>query len=1068
MNNTMNIEFISAGAGSGKTYKLTQTLAQALADGSARPHAVLATTFTVKAATELRERARAWLLEQGRVDLATAIGQARLGTVNSVCGQMLQRFCFELGLSPDQTVLGEGQAKRLLTATLGETLDAEGQQELLHLTHRLGIEQEDWANTLKAVVDAALANDITPAALRPMGLRNAELMLAYWPQPTAADTDPTATLTDALGDALQAVSKMVEAQKAAGAAVAQNLQNGLGDLQRLERAFREGHWSWPDWLAAAGLEAGAKAKHLLESVKEAAQAHDSHPQFHADVRQYLQRVFEIAAEGLGAYADAKKALGAVDFSDQEVLLLRAIRHNASVRQALAAELDLVMVDEFQDTSPLQLALFIELAQLAKRSIWVGDPKQAIYGFRGTDARLIAGVLQAIPAWGGTVGQALTQSRRSTPAQVGLSNAVFGHAFAPELSPQQVCLSATRQDIAGQPALLNWQFDSSKKETDYLGLGQAVRELLASGLQVPDRHSGELRALQPGDIGMLCRFNDEVNLAVASLTHWGVASASPRAGLLGTAEALFVLACLRRLHDPSDTVATALVLSLADGTPVEQWLPDRLAHLAQDGAQAHAWKTQGNAAHPLLARLEALRPLLAALTPREALRLAAAESQVAWHAAQWSSTPHQAHHRLANVEALLTLAQGFEDECAAAKRPATVGGLLRWLAEVAEAGDDERAATADNAVSVLTYHRAKGLEWPVVVLSSLGATARSALWSVRARTDGDFDPTQPLGQRFVHCWVPTWGKRKKPQAAVDAEASPLGLAMQSDALAENKRLLYVGLTRARDLNALLTFARKSGPACGWVEEIPGASQILFAGSDSHYQLPGGQPCPRMAKTWSAEDCALRNATPATEARYGFKPRPRTEAAPLWFNPSSTEGPEGSTPFSVTETTPVGVRIALAGQPDMAALGTALHLCIARAAALGRLEPAEVAHILRQWGVANAVTQAAVEAQLKAFSDWCQQRWPGCPRLVEVPLEANRPDGTRMRSRIDMLIQTPQGWVLIDHKSNPGGSARDDALAQEHGPQLAAYAQALHAATGLPVLEQWLYLPVGARLLRLQST
>ena len=444
MNNTMNIEFISAGAGSGKTYKLTQTLAQALADGSARPHAVLATTFTVKAATELRERARAWLLEQGRVDLATAIGQARLGTVNSVCGQMLQRFCFELGLSPDQTVLGEGQAKRLLTATLGETLDAEGQQELLHLTHRLGIEQEDWANTLKAVVDAALANDITPAALRPMGLRNAELMLAHWPHPTAADTDPTATLTDALGDALQAVSKMVEAQKAAGAAVAQNLQNGLGDLQRLERAFREGHWSWPDWLAAAGLEAGAKAKHLLESVKEAAQAHDSHPQFHADVRQYLQRVFEIAAEGLGAYAEAKKALGAVDFSDQEVLLLRAIRHNASVREALESELDLVMVDEFQDTSPLQLALFIELARLAKRSIWVGDPKQAIYGFRGTDARLIAGVLQAIPAWGGTLGQALTQSRRSTPAQVGLSNAVFGQAFAPELSPEQVCLSATRQ------------------------------------------------------------------------------------------------------------------------------------------------------------------------------------------------------------------------------------------------------------------------------------------------------------------------------------------------------------------------------------------------------------------------------------------------------------------------------------------------------------------------------------------------------------------------------------------------------------------------------------------------
>ena len=90
-----NIEFVSAGAGSGKTYKLTETLAQALESGAARPHAILATTFTVKAATELRERARSWLLEKGRVDLATAIGQARLGTVNSVCGQMLKQFCFD-------------------------------------------------------------------------------------------------------------------------------------------------------------------------------------------------------------------------------------------------------------------------------------------------------------------------------------------------------------------------------------------------------------------------------------------------------------------------------------------------------------------------------------------------------------------------------------------------------------------------------------------------------------------------------------------------------------------------------------------------------------------------------------------------------------------------------------------------------------------------------------------------------------------------------------------------------------------------------------------------------------
>src|SRR5574343_84334 len=188
------IEFISAGAGSGKTYKLTETLAQALESGAARPHALLATTFPVKAATELRARARSWLLEKGRIDLATAIGQARLGTVNSVCGEMLKRFCFELGLSPDQTVLAEGQSKRLLKATLAESMDAAAQAELVRLTGQFGIEQADWSKAVESVVKAALDNDIAPTALRAMGAQNADAMLANWPAPSSGP-DPTAALS---------------------------------------------------------------------------------------------------------------------------------------------------------------------------------------------------------------------------------------------------------------------------------------------------------------------------------------------------------------------------------------------------------------------------------------------------------------------------------------------------------------------------------------------------------------------------------------------------------------------------------------------------------------------------------------------------------------------------------------------------------------------------------------------------------------------------------------------------------------------------------------------------------
>ena len=1052
------IEFISAGAGSGKTYKLTETLAQALESGSARPHAILATTFTVKAATELRERARSWLLDRGRIDLATAIGQARLGTVNSVCGQMLRRFCFELGLSPDQTVLSEGQSKRLLKSTLSEAMDPAGQAELVRLTNRFGIEQADWSKTVEAVVKAALDNDITPAALRTMGNQNADAMLSNWPAPSAG-ADATSFLSKALSKAHQEVAAFIEAQTAAGAPVAKNLSKGLEDLQKFDRLFHADRWSWPDWIGAAGLDAGAKVKNLLEPVKAAAQAHESHPAFHADVRRYLDLVFNLAADVLDAYAQTKKALGSVDFSDQEVLLLRALRTSPSVREALASELDLVMVDEFQDTSPLQLALFVELAKLAKRSVWVGDPKQAIYGFRGTDASLITGVLDAIQDWGGTIGQALDTSRRSTESLVSLTNAVFSSAFEPGLKPAQVQLKSLRKDIPPQPALLNWDFESNRNDTDYLGIGPAVRELLASGLQVEDKDTKALRPIQAGDIGILCRYNAQVNLAVTALTRWGIPSASPRSGLLGTAEALYVMACLRRMNDPNDTVASALILTLADSSPVDTWLADRLNYIAIEGGKPQDWKVKGEGAHPLLARLEELRPALTSLTPQEALRLAAAESQVARLGGQWSTSAHEARNRLSNVEALVSLGKSFEDECVAAKRPATVSGLLRWFDELAEDGDDNRAASADNAVSVLTYHGAKGLEWPVVVLTSLDATARSSLWGVRARTVGGFDPQVPLANRFVHCWLKTWGKRSQPQAAVNAEASATGLAMQTEALDENKRLLYVGLTRARDMNVAVSFVRKSGPGRAWVNEIPGGTDLLF-GDSGTVVLPDGQRLIRLSKTWSKEDCAAEPPVKAPEVCHWFAPRPRVHTEPLWHRPSSATG--GS--FRVAETETVGVRLSLAGRPDMASLGTALHLCIARAGVVGGASTEDVERILTNWGLARCVDARAVCAQIASFQEWLNKRWPGHPVYVEVPVESAGPNGTRIRGQLDLIVEMPEGWVLIDHKSNPGGATRDDDLVAEYGPQLLSYEHTLLGATGKPVLQKWLYLPVAARTVR----
>ncbi|WP_236201225.1 UvrD-helicase domain-containing protein [Pseudomonas pseudonitroreducens] len=1052
-----SVEFISAGAGSGKTYKLTATLSDALESGAARPDAILATTFTIKAAKELRERARSWLLGKGRIDLATAVGQAKIGTVNSVCGRLLQRFCFELGLSPDQTVLSDGQVKRLLATSLSETLDREGQAELVRLTARLGIEHDKWSRFIESMVKAARDNDISPERLRPMGEKNSDLMLSNWPAPSAPAT-ATEILSSSLTKAVMDVSAFIQQTQASGGAVAQNLQKGLLELERLERIFRDGRWAWPDWIAAGNIDAGAKVRDLLVPVVEAAQMHESHPVFHSDVRRYLDLVFNLAADALETYAEAKRMLGAVDFGDQEALLLRAVRENPDVRDALASELDLVMVDEFQDTSPMQLALFVEFAKLAKRSVWVGDPKQAIYGFRGTDARLIAGVLDAIKGWGGSIGEPLTISRRSVPGLVSLSNAVFEQAFLPELSADAIVLQAHRGEIPDQPVLFNWEFESSKNETDYLGMGPAVRELIDSGLKVEDKAARQVRDVEPGDIAVLCRTNDQVELAVTSLIRWGIPSASPRAGLLGTPEAILTLACLRRLLNAGDTVASALVLTLVDGMPIQAWLADRLEFLAEDDARPQQWKAIGDSAHPLLSRLEALRPCVEVLTPREALRLVVAESHAARVASQWSGSPQEARSRIANLEALLDLASTYEDECVSAKRPATVSGLLQWFDAMAASEDDNRATTVDNAVSVMTHHGAKGLEWPVVVLTSLGTEARSALWEVRSRTEGKFDPERPLDNRFVHFWPKTWGNRRQPQAAVNAEAGTMGQAMAADALAENKRLLYVSMTRARDANVLVSCRRRSGPNLGWVNEV-GAGALLF-GDSGTLTLADGRKIVRESRAWAAAACAIDPPTQAAATCSWFVADAVLEPKPLWFRPSSAAG--GA--YAAVQSESVGARIAISASVEMSLLGSALHLCIAQAGVTGRVAETAVEHILQTWGVAHAVNRSAVVEQVRAFYEWVRSRWPNGRVRVEVPIEASRLDGTRLRGRIDLLVDTPSGWILVDHKSNPGSQARDEVLVQDYGPQLSAYAEAVQACTGKMVLEQWLYFPVAARLTR----
>ena len=167
-------------------------------------------------------------------------------------------------------------------------------------------------------------------------------------------------------------------------------------------------------------------------------------------------------------------------------------------------LDLVLVDEFQDTSPIQLELFLKLAVLAKNSIWVGDQKQSIFEFRGADPMLMQSVLDAIKT-----SDRLPKSFRSRPQLVELVNKTFESVFPKQAITENIKLESDRREILKTPALESWLLRTKSIDADTQAIARRISEILADPAKHPviDRRSGAQRPIAPADVCVLARNND---------------------------------------------------------------------------------------------------------------------------------------------------------------------------------------------------------------------------------------------------------------------------------------------------------------------------------------------------------------------------------------------------------------------------------------------------------------------------------------------------------------------------------------------------------------------------------
>lgn len=1053
------LHFISAGAGSGKTYRLTQILHAKLSAGEIRPSGVIATTFTRKAATELRERVRSHLLEQGAYKIANAMGQARINTVNGVCGDMLLRFAFEAGMSTEQLILEEVQGKVLLDQSIDAVMDGEETAKLLAITRRLSI--EDWKSDLAQLINQTRANDIEIPLLEGFAKQNADEMLAHFPKITKDD------LTTKLINAIE--QGLPELERVAAEGKKKNTNDYLWLVKDMRNKLLSGEAAWSDWAKIAGSAPEAGLRPIGEAISENADRYAEHPDLHSDVREYLQMQFKLCRKALQAYADKKREMGVLDFTDQESLLLKVL-DDETVAATLREELDLLMVDEFQDTSPIQLALFVKLAQFAKEIYWVGDIKQAIYGFRGSDTALMKSILDALTSMGGDK-EVLDKSWRSRKQLVSLVNDVFVPAFEKTLHADEVKLQAERNEPLKGAAFGNWKLIGSNVDKRIAALGVGVRELIASGYQVYDKPSKNIRPVSYADIAILARSNDNVNKIAAELREQGVPAAIEQPGLLMTPEAILAIACLRRLNDPSDTIASAEIVSLAGCEEPECWVADRLRLMAsapedKPSGFGNEWRESGDNAYPLMAELAKLRLDMPILSPVEALQTVVAHGQLTAIILRWCGNANEARTRLANLEALLNMARQYEETSRNTSQSASVSGMILWMAEQAEAGEDSLALPALDAVKVMTHHGSKGLEWPVVILTDLEKGVRDRLWSISTVSRSAVDVSQPLKDRFIRFWPWPFGKMEKVTIAEPIAQSDIAKEFYAAAVEEEKRLLYVSMTRARDLLVLARGGKESPES--WINTV-GADWLMGDVDADTLSLPCGEKISYQHLKLEMPEGGIETHT-SNEQIYWFKGAgslgTNQQRLPLKYNPSSAI----QCSCKIVATIQIGNRMALKPGVDMAQLGTAIHGCIGAhfTDPAAPITEDEIKQVMSRMNASDAVKPRELFDQVSAFGSWINTRWPEAIPYAEIPTEMRLHNGQVLQGRIDFLLKVNGGWILVDHKSSPGGSNQWDAIAQEYAGQLAAYKESIEQATGEKVLENWLFLPVAGAAIQVESS
>ena len=773
---------IPAGAGSGKTHTIQTKLAEWIISGEVAPEKIVAVTFTEAAAAELKGRIRGQLVAMGRLDDALKLDQAYISTIHGFGLRILKDFAFDAGISPQLRKLSEDEENILIRLALSRT---DRTNDVITKLPSLGYKYSAYfGNSSEEQFREAILQMI--GKRRSISKVSEDAQLLKHAQEHIKElygkTGKAADLKKGLLGAVQALlkkhpNKLSDVFAGVNDSAEKDMRKNFDALKRAATTDAL-HFDWLLWSALRKLRTSgnhgslpAGYKELAEDVMEAADGILLHPGPLQDALDNAEALLGGSQDAYAQYAKDKHEKGLIDFFDMLAQAHDIVRTMPGVLKMLKDHVDCLVIDEFQDTNPLQFALLWSLKKAGVPALIVGDLKQAIMGFQDADPRL----MEELQSQNTKSCEPLTSNWRSTPPLMAWINAIGKGLFKKdytELAPRAKYPSTL------DPLEAIVFAKKSTKKVRAQNTAVRIAALLAGKDMVYDRHLGISRPLRPSDIAVLCFTHDRLAEYAAALQTLGIRTRMEQDGWFGSRVVQLMYYALSFAADPSDKhAALYLMVTELGGKDLESALKELLAGKEPDS--------------PVLSALAKAASGPVDRTVLGIVRDVIDATDLYGKVSRWEDATQ--------ARANLLRLQGMADEFENANREALASGryygsgiktFLAWLNAAAEDddGQPEPSVVDEQAVQLVTWH------------GSRGGNGRSWWWVNWTRkwrrgwqkfdvSYQDFSDLSKILDKALIEISPVFPLKEK----TDAVKASLQASAEEDA----RRLLYVMLTRARE-------------------------------------------------------------------------------------------------------------------------------------------------------------------------------------------------------------------------------------------------------------------------------